>query len=75
MFGKILDTVTETASNFVKDPVGTSVDMATQPFRDAANIIDGLSEGELRAKAALRLGADVAAGMAIGELVEWYQNE
>ena len=72
MFGKIFDSVANTAADFVNDPVGTAVDIATQPVADALNVIDGLSEGELRKKAAIRLGADIAAGMAVSELVEWY---
>lgn len=50
------------------------VDIATKPLRDAVEIIDGLTEGELRTKAIASLGADVVAGMAVSELVEWYNN-
>jgi hypothetical protein len=71
MFGKLLDTV----SDFVEDPIGTTVDVATQPIRDGLDIIDGLTEGELREKAALRLGADIAGGMALNELIEWYSED
>lgn len=70
MFGKFIDTV----SDFVDDPIGTTVDVATQPVRDALEVIDGLTEGELREKAAARLGADLAGGMALGELVDWYND-
>lgn len=58
--------------DFLDDPIGTVVDVTTQPLRDGIEIIDGLSEGELREKAILRLGADVVAGMALGELIDWY---
>lgn len=75
MFGSIIKGITDTVEDFVEDPLGTTVSVATQPIRDAATIIDGLTEGELRVKAAARLGADVATGMAVGELIEWYQNE
>ena len=71
MFG-LLDKVTDVVSDFVDDPVGTTVDIATQPLRDGAEVIGGLTEGELRIKAAARLGADVACGMAVSELIDWY---
>lgn len=51
------------------------IDIATQPIRDAVEILDGLSEGELRKKAIVRLGADVVAGMGASELIEWFQSE
>ena len=50
------------------------VDIATKPLRDAVEIIDGLTEGELRTKAIASLGVDVVAGMAVSELVEWYSD-
>jgi len=50
------------------------VDIATKPLRDAIEIVDGLTEGELRTKAIVSLGADVVAGMAVSELVEWYND-
>lgn len=49
-------------------------DVALQPVRDAVEIVDGLTEGELRTRAAVRLGADIAAGMALSELIEWYKE-
>lgn len=55
MFGNLFDTV---------------IDTATQPLSDALDVLDGLTEGELREKAALRLGADVVAGMALPEVIE-----
>ena len=74
MFGKLFDVVTDTVSDFVDDPIGTVVDITTQPIRDGITVIDGLTEGELREKAALRLGADIASGMALGELIDWYSD-
>ena len=74
MFGKLFDQATDTVSDFVDDPVGTAVDIATQPIRDGITVIDGLTEGELREKAALRLGADIASGMALSELIDWYSE-
>ena len=77
MFGldKLAGKVLDTASDFVEDPIGTTVDVVTQPVRDGLDIVDGLTEGELREKAILRLGADVVAGMAVSELIEWYGDE
>jgi len=49
-------------------------DAVTKPLRDGLDIIDGLTEGELRTKAIASLGADVVAGMAVSELIEWYKN-
>ena len=69
MFG-ILDSVAKTASNIVSDPIGTGINMVTQPVVDGLDVLNGLTEGELREKAALRLGADIVAGMALNELIE-----
>ena len=74
MFGKLFDKVTDTVSDFVDDPIGTTVDTVTKPVRDGITVIDGLTEGELREKAALRLGADIASGMALSELIDWYSR-
>ena len=73
MFGFIDDmfeSATNTVSDFVDDPIGTTVDIVLQPVVDTADILDGLTEGEIRYKAALRLGTDVVAGMAISEVIE-----
>lgn len=51
------------------------VDVALQPIRDTADILDGLSEGELRIKAISRLGADVVGGMALSEVVEYLNKD
>lgn len=74
MFSKLVNKATKTVSDFVDDPIGTTVDTATQPVRDGIEIVDGLTEGELREKAAVRFGVDVASGMALGELINWYKN-
>ena len=55
--------------DLISDPIGTAVDMAMQPIVDGCDLLDGLTEGEFRHRAALRLGADVVAGMAISEVV------
>lgn len=59
--------------DFIDNPIGTTVDIATQPIRDGLDILDGLSEGEIREHAILRLGADVVAGMALSEIITWYR--
>lgn len=77
MFGlldKVVDGVCDTVEEFVDDPVGKTIDVVTQPVRDGLEVVSGLTEGELRLKAATRLGADVASGMALGELIEWYSD-
>ncbi len=80
MFGlnKIVANVVKSAVNtvdeFIEDPIGKSIDIATKPVRDTIDIIDGLSEGELRTKAALSLGVDVVSGMALSEVLDWYSN-
>jgi len=51
------------------------VDIATAPIRDGLDVLEGLTEGELRAKAAARVGTDVAAGMAIGELIDLLSDD
>ncbi len=44
---------------------------ALKPLRATAEVLDGLSEGELRARAAIRLGADLVAGMAFSDVVDY----
>ena len=60
--------------DFLDDPLAVSFDVATQPIRDIVIVVDGLLEGELREKATMRLGADVVSGMALSELIEWWQE-
>ncbi len=57
--------------------INLAVDTVTAPVRavgHAVDIIDGLTEGEIRAMAIIRLGAYSANGMAVDELIEWYQS-
>ena len=70
MFGSIIKGITSTVSDLVEDPVGTTVGMAMQPVRDTLDLVEGITEGELRLKVAARLGADVVAGMALSEVIE-----
>ncbi len=84
MFG-LLDDITDgvenigrgainSVSEFVEDPISKTVDVVTQPVRDGLEVVEGLTEGELRVKAAARLGVDVASNMALGELIDWYDQ-
>lgn len=57
-------------SDFIDNPVGTVARTALAPVRDGLEVLQGLSEGELRTEAALRLGADVVAGMTVSEIIE-----
>ena len=66
----MVGTIVDTAEDFLEDPVGTSVDIVTQPLCDAAEVLEGLTEFELREKAALRLGAGVVSGMALSEVID-----
>lgn len=59
MFGNMIDAVAQAV---------------TQPIRDAVDVVDGLTEGEIRAKAAARLGADVVAGMALSQVIEFLND-
>lgn len=70
MFGRLFDSISETVDDFCDDPVGTSVDMALSPVYNALDVLEGLTEGEIRAMAALKLGTDVVAGMALSEVIE-----
>lgn len=70
--GSVVDKATDTAVEFIENPVGKTVEVVTQPLRDGLDVVDGLTEGELRVTAAARLGADVVSGMALGELISWY---
>lgn len=47
-----------------------TVEATTQHIKDGIEILDGLSEGEIRQQAIARLGVDVVAGMCIAELIE-----
>jgi hypothetical protein len=62
ILGDIVDEAINTASDFVEDPIRKTVQVATQPIRDGLEVVDGLTEGELRIKAAARLGVDVVSG-------------
>ena len=65
----------EILEDFIDDPLGTTIDVATQPVRDTLEVLGGLTEGEIRLEAITRLGVDVAIGMGTAELIEWYNSE
>ncbi len=49
---------------------GLLIDAALQPVRDAADIAEGLMEGEVRVKPAARLAVDFAAGVVVSEIMQ-----
>ena len=53
---------------------GNLLAMALSPIVDTLDVLDGLTEGEIRTKAALRLGSEVVAGMAISELIDYLSD-
>lgn len=75
MFGRIFDSVCNTVEDFIDDPIGATVNHALSPVHHTLDILEGLSEGEIRTLAALKLGTDVVAGMAIGEIIELLAEE
>ncbi len=46
------------------------IDIALSPLDDAIEILSGLSEGELRERAILRLGASAIVGLDTSEIIE-----
>ena len=72
MFGSIINTMGSIANAGVSAAINT----VTAPVKMASNaldIIDGLTEGELRTKAIMSLGEEVALSMTQAELIEWYK--
>lgn len=61
--------------DFIEDPIKTTIKTATQPISDACDVLEGLTEGELRERAALRLGVDIASGMALSEIINLLLEE
>lgn len=62
----LLDDVVGLATTVTK----VAVDTVKEPVVDSLDLFDGLTEGEFREKAALRLGADVVGGMALSEIID-----
>ena len=52
------------------DLIGDIVDIVLSPLDDAIEILSGLSEGELRERAILRLGAGAIVGLGTDEIIE-----
>ena len=50
--------------------IGDIVDVVLSPLDDAIEILSGLSEGELRERAILRLGASAIVGLDPSEIIE-----
>ncbi len=69
LFDKVVNKITDEVKEFADSPLNYTADKITQPVRDAAVILSGLSEGELRTKAILRFGADAVVGMGSSELI------
>lgn len=46
------------------------IDIVISPLDDVIDILSGLSEGELREKAILRLGVDAVVGLGTSEIIE-----
>ena len=73
MFGLIsglVDTVVGETEKIIDNPVKYAVDTATRPLKDTVEILEGLTEGELRTKAIARLGADAVVGLGSAELID-----
>lgn len=52
------------------DLIGDVIDVVLSPLDDAIEILSGLSEGELRERAILRLGADTIVGLGTSEIID-----
>lgn len=50
--------------------IGDVIDIALSPLHDAIEILEGLTEGELRERAILRLGASAIVGLDTTEIIE-----
>ena len=70
----LVDDLLDTVWDFVSDPVRTTAKIVTQPLRDTLDIVDWLTEWELRVKAIARLWTDVAVWMTASELIDWYKE-
>lgn len=70
VLGQLADAAADTVDRTVRDPLGTTVRAVTSPIRHGIDVLDGLTVGEIRATAALYLGADIAMGMATSEILE-----
>ena len=59
----------------ISDLIQKTVKATTQPIKDGVEILEALSEGEIRQQAIARLGVDVVAGMGIAGIIEVLKDE
>ncbi len=52
------------------DLIGDVIGIVLSPLDDAIEILEGLTEGELRERAILRLGADAIVGLGTSEIID-----
>lgn len=75
MFGLLRDVVLDVC-DVVDEVAGVPIaKVVTAPVHSGLDFLDGLTEGEIRARAAVTLGASVVAGMALCEVVEYLKEE
>lgn len=60
--------------NFLDEAIDQSINAIQRPIYDARCVVEGLSEGKLRKKAAARLGADIVATMTFAEIVDFIEG-
>lgn len=60
--------------DFLEESLEKSINAIQRPFEDAICVAEGLTEGQLRKKAAARLGADIVAGMLFSEVVDFIEG-
>ena len=53
--------------------INAATQSMTQPEIDQEDVVDGLTETELRATAAYRLTSSVVNEMSVSELIDWYE--
>ena len=71
----VVDTTVNTVDDFVSDPIGYTAEVVLQPVVDTVEVLEGLTEGELRERAILRLGVDAVSGMVLGEVVSFLAED
>lgn len=72
MIGNLFESIRSIIEALAESPVDKTVDIITKPGRDALEIIDGLTESEIRGRAIIFLGIDVVSGMGVSDLLDWY---
>lgn len=75
MFGGLLDIV-EDLCDSVDEVTGIPIaSIVALPLTSGLDLLDGLTEGELRVKAALVLGTSVVIGMTLAEVVDYLAED